>query len=123
MVCPRIASELTLEAQKFSGGPCSQTPITCFCILHRTDSPTDGDSPTDVQWLLYLQDHGCYCMLFDTSRCDPFQRCSVVPIVICQIMVVRWSGKLPLWAGFFWDEVQELSCQNDIKLMAGLYPI
>ena len=23
-----------------------------------------------VQWLLYLQDNGCYCMLFDTSRCD-----------------------------------------------------
>ena len=28
---------------------------------------------TDVQWLLYLQDHSCYCMLFDTYRCDPFQ--------------------------------------------------
>ena len=29
-----------------------------------------GDLLTDVQWLLYLQDCGCYCMLFDTSRCD-----------------------------------------------------
>ena len=30
---------------------------------------------TDVQWLLYLQDHGCYC---NTSRCVTFHRCSVV---------------------------------------------
>ena len=32
-----------------------------------------GDPLTDVQWLLYLQDHGCHCMLFDTSRCDTFR--------------------------------------------------
>ena len=32
-----------------------------------------GDPLTDVQWLLYLQDHGCHCILFDTSRCDTFR--------------------------------------------------
>jgi len=37
-----------------------------------------GDSVTDVQWLVYLQYHGCYYMLLDACRCDPFQRCSTV---------------------------------------------
>ena len=36
-----------------------------------------GDSLADVQWLLYLQDNGYYCMLFDTCRCDLFQRCMI----------------------------------------------
>ena len=27
----------------------------------------------DAQWLLFLQGNGCYCMLFDTCRCDLFQ--------------------------------------------------
>ena len=31
-----------------------------------------GDPLTDVQWLLYLLDHGFYSMLFDTSMCYPF---------------------------------------------------
>ena len=32
-----------------------------------------GDPHTKLQWLLYLVDHGCYCMIFDTSRCDTFK--------------------------------------------------
>ena len=28
----------------------------------------------DVLWLLYLQDHGCYCKVFYAYRCDLFQR-------------------------------------------------
>ena len=32
-----------------------------------------GVTLTDVQWLQYLQDHSCYCMLFDTNRCAPSQ--------------------------------------------------
>ena len=51
---------------------------------------------TDVQWLLYLQDHSCYCMLFDTSRCDHFTDVQCM-ITDYKILVVRWSGKLPLW--------------------------
>ena len=56
---------------------------------------------TDVQWLLCLQDKGCYCMLFDTSRCDPLQMFS--GYYICKIMVVRWPGKLLLWFSYAYN--------------------
>ena len=36
-----------------------------------------GDSHADVQWLLYLQDHGCYCM---NKQASPLHRCSEVTI-------------------------------------------
>ena len=40
--------------------------------------------------LLYLQDHGCYCMLFDTSRCYPFT--DVHGYYIHKILVVRYRS-------------------------------
>ena len=41
----------------------------CYCSLF---DASRCDPFTDVQWLLYLQDHCCYCLLFDASRCDAF---------------------------------------------------
>ena len=52
-----------------------------------------GDSPTNVQWLLYQQDHGCCC--------NPLVQAGVTPgYSICTVMVVRWSGKFPLWFSY-----------------------
>ena len=54
--------------------------IWCFCDNYLKD----------IQCLLYLEDHGCYCMLSDTCR-------MFSGYYICKIMVVRWSVKLRLW--------------------------
>ena len=43
-----------------------------------------GDSLTDVQWSLYLQDHSCYCI---QAGVTPSHRCSVV--TNCKMLVVR----------------------------------
>ena len=59
---PELKSYHTqLTTLRTSVGESIYNCISCFC----------GDSLIDVQWLIYLQDSG---MLFDTCRCDLFQR-------------------------------------------------
>ena len=93
--------------------PC--IPVVTYCVFNFnviiTSSSIDGDITRNskiwcyLQWLcgsvvtisatLWLLLHA-----FHTCRCDPFQKCSAhgyYTSCICKIMVVRWSGKLPLW--------------------------
>ena len=85
----------------------------CISSLHEHQSYLATDNPQnicegvtiytykyDVSWclphrcsvILYLQKHSCYCMFFDTSRCD-----SITDVQWWKILVIMWLGKLPLW--------------------------
>ena len=58
--------------------------------FHNRDVGTAGPAGPDVQWLLYLQDHCCYCMLFDTSSGDPFTD-------VQQLLTVQDPGCKIVW--------------------------
>jgi len=56
--------------------------------------------------VVYLRDQGYYCMIFNTSRCDPL---TDVPVVTnCKILVARLSGNLP--NGYFMQLAKHYHC-------------